>query len=183
MVYAARPGTVAGPFKSPVGRVVFPGLGSSQVGWAGCWLWLAACIKGCSAPRGRRKGTLCSRLWLAGGSAHTTSWGLRRVLGLSFPLKPKRLGCPPRPALCSAAQELAPPNVCINKAQFKTLGFIPGSVKQEGYFEPIDGNSFKVGCKLSWGQGPEGQCIAGSDAGGILKSPPMAAQMRRRLVF
>lgn len=71
VVYAARPGTIGGPFKTPVGRAVFPGL--------------------------------------------------------------------------EASQTLQPPNVCINRVEYKTLGFIPGTSSQEGYFEPVDGNTFKVG--------------------------------------
>ena len=70
VVYAARPGTIAGPFKSPVGRVVFPGLESSQArGGArkaaalpSCW---GACVQGGSLLACRTASCSCSDL-LAG---------------------------------------------------------------------------------------------------------------------
>ncbi len=75
MLYASRTGTVATPFKSPVGRIVFPGLESSQ--------------------------------------------------------------------------ELRPPNLVVNKANYKALGLIPGGITQEGTFERVDGKTIKA----SWGCG------------------------------
>jgi hypothetical protein len=44
----------------------------------------------------------------------------------------------------TATQVLEEPNVCINEISFKTLGFIPGTVTQEGTIDAIDGNSFEI---------------------------------------
>lgn len=68
--YASKPQTAGGPFKTPVGRIVFPGQ--------------------------------------------------------------------------TAIQVIAEPNVCINEINFKTLGFIPGSVTQEGTIDPLDGRTFEI---------------------------------------
>jgi hypothetical protein len=68
--YASKPQTAGGPFKSPTGRVVFPGQQAIQV--------------------------------------------------------------------------IEEPNVCINEINFKTLGFIPGSVSQQGTIEPVDGRTFEI---------------------------------------
>lgn len=68
--YASKPQTAGGPFKSPIGRVVFPGQQAIQV--------------------------------------------------------------------------IEEPNVCVNEINFKTLGFIPGSVKQQGTIEPVDGRTFEI---------------------------------------
>ena len=68
--YASKPQTAGGPFRTPVGRIVFPGQ--------------------------------------------------------------------------TAIQLIEEPNICINEIQFKTLGFIPGSVTQEGTVEPVDGNTFEI---------------------------------------
>lgn len=68
--YASKPQTAGGPFKSPIGRVVFPGQQAIQV--------------------------------------------------------------------------IEEPNVCINEINFKTLGFIPGSVSQQGTIEPVDGRTFEI---------------------------------------
>ena len=68
--YASKPGTAGGPFRTPVGRLVFPGQRAIQI--------------------------------------------------------------------------IEEPNVCINQIEFKTLGFIPGSVTQEGTVEPVDGRTFEI---------------------------------------
>lgn len=68
--YASKPQTAGGPFKTPIGRIVFPGQ--------------------------------------------------------------------------TAIQVIAEPNVCINEISFKTLGFVPGSVTQEGTIDPLDGRTFEI---------------------------------------
>lgn len=68
--YASKPQTAGGPFKSPVGRLVFPGQ--------------------------------------------------------------------------TAVQVIAEPDLCINEINFKTLGFIPGGVTQEGTIDPLDGKTFEI---------------------------------------
>lgn len=68
--YASKPQTAGGPFKTPLGRIVFPGQ--------------------------------------------------------------------------TAIQVIDEPDVCINEIRFKTLGFIPGSVTQEGTIDPLDGNTFEI---------------------------------------
>lgn len=68
--YASKPETAGGPFRTPVGRLVFPGQRAIQI--------------------------------------------------------------------------IEEPNVCVNQIEFKTLGFIPGSVTQEGTVEPVDGRTFEI---------------------------------------
>jgi hypothetical protein len=43
-----------------------------------------------------------------------------------------------------ASQTIVRPNVCVNELTFKTLGFLPGKVTQEGTIEAIDGNTFEI---------------------------------------
>eukprot|EP00890_Picochlorum_soloecismus_P006459 jgi/Picsp_1/6814/NSC_04153-R1_plastid-lipid-associated protein 8 len=68
--YASKPQTAGGPFKTPIGRTVFPGQQASQI--------------------------------------------------------------------------IEEPNLCVNEIRYKTLGFLPGSVRQEGTIEPIDGRTFEL---------------------------------------
>ena len=70
---------------------------------------------------------------------------------LLFTTKPQATGGPLRsPAgqvFCpgqKATQTIAPPNVCINKVSFKTLGFIPGAVQQQGELEPVDDRTYQL---------------------------------------
>jgi hypothetical protein len=70
VVYASKPTTAGGPFRSPIGRAVFPGQRATQV--------------------------------------------------------------------------IAEPNVCINEVSYKALGFVPGSARQEGEIEPINGTTFQI---------------------------------------
>lgn len=68
--YASKPQTAGGPFKTPVGRIVFPGQEASQI--------------------------------------------------------------------------IEEPNLCVNEIRYKALGFLPGSVRQEGTIEPLDGRTFEL---------------------------------------
>ena len=68
--YASKPQTAGGPFKTPVGRIVFPGQQASQI--------------------------------------------------------------------------IEEPNLCVNEIRYKSLGFLPGSVRQEGTIEPLDGRTFEL---------------------------------------
>lgn len=70
VVFASKPQTAGGPFRSPVGRAVFPGQRAIQI--------------------------------------------------------------------------IEAPNVCINEVSYKTLGFIPGTARQEGEIEPIDEETFQI---------------------------------------
>lgn len=47
-----------------------------------------------------------------------------------------------------------PPNVLVNEVSYKTLGFLPGSVRQEGEITPINSDTFEVrGRRGGWGGG------------------------------
>jgi len=76
--YASKPQTAGGPFKTPVGRTVFPGQKASQI--------------------------------------------------------------------------IEEPNLCVNEIQYKALGFLPGSVRQEGTIEPIDGRTFEIAFSTNTGK-------------------------------
>jgi len=43
-----------------------------------------------------------------------------------------------------ATQVIAEPNICINEVSYKALGFVPGSARQEGEIEPINGTTFQI---------------------------------------
>ncbi|PSC67954.1 putative plastid-lipid-associated chloroplastic [Micractinium conductrix] len=65
--------------------------------------------------------------------------------------KPQSAGGPFRSPLGQAVfpgqrarQLIQEPNVCINEVTFKTLGFIPGKVRQEGEIKAIDNNTFQI---------------------------------------
>ncbi|PRW59283.1 putative plastid-lipid-associated chloroplastic isoform A [Chlorella sorokiniana] len=41
-------------------------------------------------------------------------------------------------------QSIQPPNVLVNEVAYKTLGFLPGSVRQEGEITPINSDTFEL---------------------------------------
>ena len=73
----------------------------------------------------------------------------------------------------------APPRRLAAQVTFKTLGFIPGKVRQEGEIKAIDNNTFQVG-----GEQPRtGTLWRGERANRVSTRPPVVGQLpgRRRL--
>ncbi|KAL4859873.1 putative plastid-lipid-associated protein 8 [Chlorella vulgaris] len=65
--------------------------------------------------------------------------------------KPQATGGPYRSALGlavfpgqRAVQTIEAPNVVVNELSYKALGFVPGSVRQQGEFTALDGNTFQL---------------------------------------
>lgn len=70
---------------------------------------------------------------------------------LIYSSKPEVSGGPIRSSLGQvffpgqvATQVISPPNICTNKVSFKTLGFIPGAVQQQGELEPLDEVTYEL---------------------------------------
>ena len=65
--------------------------------------------------------------------------------------------CPAPAALCPRPHRPAPvsqpPNVLVNEVSYKTLGFLPGSVRQEGEITPISSDTFEVRGRAGAGRG------------------------------
>ena len=122
VTYTSKPQAAGGPYRSLPGRIIFPGQRPTQSIQVG----RHRCLDQCSHCR-----------LAAHDPAPTVAVPL--VLVQSGPgALPLRLIVPgPLP-------HLQPPNVLVNEVSYKTLGFLPGSVKQEGEITPISSDTFEV---------------------------------------
>ena len=135
VLYASKPQTAGGPYRSPIGRVIFPGQRALQslqepnilvnevCGWVcGCagdagellsgQPWCLLCLPFISLHRGCLHGCCC-------------------LLHCYHTLPPTH---PPTHS----------PTYHPAQVTYQALGIVPGSARQEGEFSPLSSNTFKV---------------------------------------
>jgi len=133
VTYTSKPQAAGGPYRSLPGRIVFPGqrpTQSIQVGRRAFVVAFAAALAALAwnqPPWCTHTATLfvCSALLISADAAAPCPTST--AAGLSLPLV------------------VQPPNVLVNEVAYKTLGFLPGSVRQEGEITPISSDTFEVG--------------------------------------